>query len=199
MRGGFAMTKKARWTYGELLMKRWAISRDLLETFVAEGLPVFDEDNERLVYEDGIPGSIVISKFRVEDVERFERENEHLFEIVPTPIKLNADENFRGEDELGKRLTAEEVAVLFKMNVKKVRSMYKELGGMRLGRSYVFFERRVKDAIQKRTEICCPSAEGREATGEGVSDEEASIAVGKQDAAKTRKRLEREDLHGLFR
>jgi hypothetical protein len=193
------MAKKVRWTYGELLMKKWAVSRGLLETFVAEGLPMFDEDGERFVYDDGIPWGIDTYKFRTEDVERFERENEHLFEIVPTPIKLNTDEDFSGDDELGKRLTAEEVAVLFKMNVKKVRTMYKELGGMRLGRTYVFFERSVKDAIQKRTEVDSPSEERREATGEGVSDEEASIAVGKQDAAKTRKRLEREDLHGLFR
>jgi hypothetical protein len=192
------MAKKVRWTYGELLMKKWAISRGLLETFVAEGLPMFDEEDERLVYEGFIPGGIDTYKFMVEDVERFERENEHLFEIVPTPIKLNTDEDFSGDDELGKRLTAEEVAVLFKMNVKKVRSMYKELGGMRLGRTYVFFERSVKDAIQKRTEVDSPSEERREATGESVSNQEAGIAVGKQDAAKTRKRVERADRHGLF-
>jgi hypothetical protein len=193
------MEKKVRWTYGELLMKKWAVSRGLLETFVAEGLPMFDEDGERFVYDDGIPGGIDTYKFMVEDVERFERENEHLFEIVPTPVNLNTDEDFSGDGELGKRLTAEEVAVLFKMNVKKVRSMYKELGGMRLGRSYVFFERSVKDAIQERTEVGSPSAEGREATGEGVSDKEAGIWLGGQDAAKTRKRLEREDRHDLFR
>jgi hypothetical protein len=159
---------------------------------------MFDEDNERVVDVDEISGGIDIYKFRVEDVERFERENEHLFEIVPTPLKLNTDQDFSGDGELGKSLTAEEVAVLFKMNVKKVRSMYKELGGMRLGRTYVFFERSVKDAIQKRTEVDSPSEERREATGEGVSNQEAGIAVGKQDAAKTRKRVEREDRHGLF-
>ena len=96
-------------------------------------------------------------------------------------------------------MTAEEVAVLMKVNVKKVRSMYKELGGMRLGRNYLFFERSVQDAIQKRTEVDSPSAEGREATGEGVSDKEASIRLGGQDAAKARKRMEREDRHGLFK
>ena len=96
-------------------------------------------------------------------------------------------------------MTAEEVAVRMKMNVKKVRSMYKELGGMRLGRNYVFFERSVKNAIQERTEVGSPSAEGREATGEGVSDQEAGIGMGGQDAAKARKRLEREDRHGLYR
>jgi hypothetical protein len=102
-------------------------------------------------------------------------------------------------DGIDKRLTAEEVAALMKVNVKKVRSMYKDLGGMRLGRNYLFFERRVKDAIQKRTEVDSPSAEGREATGEGVSEKEAGIRLGGQDAAKARKRMEREDRHGLFK
>jgi hypothetical protein len=102
-------------------------------------------------------------------------------------------------DGIDKRLTAEEVAALMKVNVKKVRSMYKDLGGMRLGRNYLFFERRVKDAIQKRTEVDSPSAEGREATGEGVPHQEAGIGLGGQDAAKARKRMEREDRHGLFK
>ena len=119
--------------------------------------------------------------------------------MVPTPVKLNTDEDFSGEDELGKRLTAEEVAARMKMNVKKVRSMYKELGGMRLGRNYVFFERSLENAIQKRTEVGSPSEKRREATGEGVSDKEAGIGMGGQDAAKARKRLEREDRHGLYR
>jgi hypothetical protein len=187
------MTEKVRWTYGELLRKRWNVSQILLETFVAEGLPVFDENDERFVYEDGIPGTIDTYKFRIEDVERFEMENRNLF-----PADLN-QENSDAKDGFGKRMTAEEVAVRMKMNVKKVRSMYKELGGMRLGRNYAFFERSLENAIQERTEVGSPSAEGREATGEGVSDKEAGIAVGKQDAAKTRKRMEREDRHGLYR
>ena len=70
---------------------------------------------------------------------------------------------------------------------------------MRLGRNYVFFERSLENAIQKRTEVDSPSAERREATGEGVSDKEAGIGMGGQDAAKARKRLEREDRHGLYR
>ena len=193
------MEKKVRWTYGELLRKKWDITYSLLYTFVEHGLPIYNDEGARLHPDDDEVPDVDNGMFKVEDVERFERENEHLFEIVPTPVKLNTDEDFSGDNDLGKRLTAEEVAALMKVNVKKVRTMYKELGGMRLGRTYVFFERSVKDAIQKRTEVDSPSAEGREATGEGVSDEEASIAVGKQDAAKTRKRLEREDLHDLFR
>ena len=50
--------KKERWIHGELLIKRYAISQVLLETSVSEGIPVFDENDERFVYEDGIPGSV---------------------------------------------------------------------------------------------------------------------------------------------
>ena len=44
--------KKERWIYGELLIKRWGISQVLLETSVSEGIPVFDENDERFVYEN---------------------------------------------------------------------------------------------------------------------------------------------------
>jgi hypothetical protein len=50
--------KKERWIHGELLIKRYAISQVLLETTVADGLPAFVENDENLVYEDGIPGSV---------------------------------------------------------------------------------------------------------------------------------------------
>ena len=190
--------KNERWIYGELLQKKWGVSRSLLTVFVRDGLPIYDPDGRPFYDEDGIP-DIDTYKFKPEDIERFEREKSHLIEIVPSSMRLNQGEDANEGDELGKRLTAEEVAALMKVNVKKVRTMYKELGGMRLGRSYVFFERSVKDAIQKRTEVDSPSAEGREATGEGVSNKEAGIGMGGQDAAKARKRLEREDRHGLYR
>ena len=107
------MAEKVRWTYGELLRKRWNVSQILLETFVAEGLPVFDENDERFVYEDSIPGTIDTYKFRIEDVERFEIEKGHLF-----PAALN-QKNYDATDGLGKRMTAEEVAVLYEDECQK--------------------------------------------------------------------------------
>jgi hypothetical protein len=50
--------KKERWVHGELLIKRYAISQVLLEINVADGLPTFDENDERFVYEDGIPETV---------------------------------------------------------------------------------------------------------------------------------------------
>ena len=102
-------------------------------------------------------------------------------------------------DELGRRMSAEEVADYLGLDEKTVRQYYRELGGMRLGRLFLFFERSILNAIQKRTEMDCPSAEGREETGKKISDSEGSEGLGSQDDPKTARRMEREDRHGLRR
>ena len=103
------------------------------------------------------------------------------------------------EKELGKKLGTKEVAQYLGLDEKTVRSYYRELGGMRLGRRYVFFERRFIDAVQKRTKMDCPSQEGREEKEQSVSNKEGGHGLGSQDAAKTRQRLAKEDRHGLYR
>ena len=102
------------------------------------------------------------------------------------------------QEDLGQVLSAEEVAKYLGLDVKTVRQYYLELGGMRLGRKYLFFERRMIDAIQERTELDCPSAERWEEKGEGVSDKETGFSMGSENEAKTRQRVEREDRHNLF-
>ena len=102
------------------------------------------------------------------------------------------------KQELGERIGVSEVAELLGIDKKTVRENYDQLGGMRLGRLYLFFERSVINAIQKETEMDSPSAEGWEETGESISGEEGGSGVGSQDAPKTRQRMEQEDLHGLF-
>ena len=102
------------------------------------------------------------------------------------------------QENLGRSLSAESVAKYLGLDVKTVRQYYRELGGMRLGRRYLFFERSIVNAIQKGTELDCPSAERWTEAGEGICDEEASVDMGSQDEAKTHQRLEREDRHGLF-
>lgn len=55
--------------------------------------------------------------------------------------------------ELGKRLSVQEVAILFGVDARFVRQHYKELGGMRLGnRVYIFFEKEVINAVQRQNE-----------------------------------------------
>ena len=102
------------------------------------------------------------------------------------------------QEDLGQVLSAEEVAEYLGLDVKTVRQYYRELGGMRLGRKYLFFERRMINAIQERTELDCPSAERWEEKGEGVSDKETGFSMGSENEAKTRQRVEREDRHNLF-
>ena len=57
------------------------------------------------------------------------------------------------QENLGRSLSAESVAKYLGLDVKTVRQYYRELGGMRLGRRYLFFERSIVNAIQKRTEL----------------------------------------------
>ena len=102
------------------------------------------------------------------------------------------------EQELGKRLTVDEVASFLGVDKKTVRENYNKLGGMRLGRLYLFFERSVINAIQKETQMDSPSAEGWEEEGESVSDEKTGFDLGGQKEAKTRQRVEREDRHNFF-
>jgi len=102
------------------------------------------------------------------------------------------------EKDLGKSLCTQEVAVYLGLDVKTVRKYYRNLGGIRLGHQYRFFEKEIYNAIQKRTTMDCPSEEGREEAEQGISNEKGSYRVGNEDAAKTRRRLGGEDRHNIF-
>ena len=108
------------------------------------------------------------------------------------------------QEELGKALCAQEVATYLGMDVKFVRKNYQSLGGVRLGRHYRFFERRLINAISnEEREIQSPSAEdnrGRSGTPEGkyIPDQEGCVELGSGNADKAYKRMEREDRHGLL-
>ena len=101
-------------------------------------------------------------------------------------------------NQLGQVLNAKQIAEYTGLDVKTIRKYYRELGGIRLGSRIVFFEKEFINAIQKRKELDCPSAEEWAETGENVPDEERGNGVGSRDEAKTRKRLDQEDRHGLF-
>jgi hypothetical protein len=102
------------------------------------------------------------------------------------------------ERSLGKALRAQEIAQYLDVDVKTVRKYYRELGGIRLGRHYRFFEKEIYYAIQKRTEVDSPSEEREPEIGKGIFDQEGSQGLGIQDEAKACQRLEQEDRHGLF-
>ena len=192
------MEKNDKWVYGEIVRKWWGISERTLATIVYDnGIQAYDVNNELLdvdeasgYFSDGL-------KFKLDDIEEFELQNEHLLKNKNTENQI-IEAQSNTEDELGKRLTAKEVAEKIGVDVKTVRANYLELGGMRLGRQYVFFERRLNNAIQERTEMDCPGAERGAQKGEGFSEERGSVDVGSQNEAKTRQRVEREDRHNLF-
>ena len=102
------------------------------------------------------------------------------------------------KNQLGQVLSAKAVAKYLDLDVKTVRKYYRELGGIRLGSRIVFFEKEFINAIQTRIKLDRPGAKERAETGESVPDEERGNGVGSRNAAKTRKRLEQEDRHGLF-
>jgi hypothetical protein len=103
------------------------------------------------------------------------------------------------DNKLGRALNAKDLAAYLGLDPKTIRKYYRELGGIRLGSRIVFFEKEFINAIQTRIKLDRPGAEEWAETGESVPDEERGNGVGSRDAAKTRKRLDQEDRHGLFR
>jgi hypothetical protein len=102
------------------------------------------------------------------------------------------------DNKLGRALNAKDLSAYLGLDPKTIRKYYRELGGIRLGSRIVFFEKEFINAIQTRIKLDRPGAEERAETGESVPDEERGNGVGSRDAAKTRKRLDQEDRHGLF-
>ena len=104
-------------------------------------------------------------------------------------------------NKLGQALNTKQVSEYLGLDPKTVRKYYRELGGIRLGRHYRFFEKEICNAVQKQkwNEVDCPSEEEREETEQSVSNEEGSGGLGSQDATKARERLAKEDRHGLYR
>ena len=200
------MGEKDGWVCGEKLRIRWGIGRKKLRNFVNDyGLPLYFEIQEKirkigsfLDPEKKHNFNVDIYWFKMVDVERFESNYEHLIKKDKNIGNTIIETQSNNEDEPGRRLTAKEVAEKIGVDVKTVRANYLELGGMRLGRQYVFFERRLNNAIQERTEMDCPGAERGAQKGEGFSEERGSVDLGSQNEAKTRQRVEREDRHNLF-
>jgi len=102
------------------------------------------------------------------------------------------------EEELGKVLSTKELSEILGADEKTIRKYYQRLGGIRIGRHYKFFEKEVINAIQTWNEVFRTNKEEQTEKRKGFSDEERSSRLGSQNEAKARKRVEREDKHGLF-
>ena len=102
-------------------------------------------------------------------------------------------------DDLGKSLTTAEVAKYLDLDTKTVRKYYRQLGGIRIGRRYRFFEKEVCNAIQTWNEVYWTDKEERKEKGKGFHNQEGCAGLGSRDEKEIRRRLEREDTHNLFR
>tara|TARA_B100000614_G_scaffold261281_1_gene290390 strand:+ start:961 stop:1290 length:330 start_codon:yes stop_codon:yes gene_type:complete len=107
------------------------------------------------------------------------------------------------EKILGKRVTPEELAEYLGVNVKTVRQHYQKLGGLRLGKRYIFFERRILDAIStEKWEMESPGQEDLwESTteeGKNLEDQERGNRMGGRNEGRRSTNLAREDRHNLL-
>jgi hypothetical protein len=100
---------------------------------------------------------------------------------------------------LGETISVKELAEYLNINEKTVREHYLDFNGIKVGNRYRFFEREVINAIQKsQKQIYSSGQEERSATGESLSDAEGGESVGSQDEKAVRRRVERQDKHGLL-
>jgi DNA-binding transcriptional regulator YhcF (GntR family) len=102
------------------------------------------------------------------------------------------------EEELGKKLTVQELATFLGVNEKTVRKHSQELGGIRLGRKFIFFERKVIDALSnEKWEMESPSEKEWKTEREDIQNKERGTGMGKQNAD-IRRRVGRPDPHNLL-
>jgi len=100
------------------------------------------------------------------------------------------------QKQLGRPLKTKDVAIFLGVDVKTVRQYYQELGGIRLGRHYLFFEKEVINAIQKKRQVGSSSTKKRQKEGEEISDKKRGHQLGKRNAEKSVQRLS--EKHDLF-
>jgi hypothetical protein len=112
----------------------------------------------------------------------------------------------RINEELGRPMSAQEVAAYLDIDVKTARKYYQQLGGIRIGSRYKFFEMEVCDAVQKNrnekwqetNSVYWPSEKRREEDRKTVQDEESGSGMGNDDEKSIKRRLAKKDKHGLF-
>ena len=102
------------------------------------------------------------------------------------------------KESLGKEVSVRELSQTLGLNKKTIRSHYDELGGVKIGRRFKFYEKEVLRAIQKRKKDLRTSKKERSEERESVSDSQRSESMGSRDEKVIRRRVERDDKHGLL-
>ena len=100
---------------------------------------------------------------------------------------------------LGNALTVKELAEYLNVNEKTIRENYRQFGGIKIGRHYRFFTKEVANALEKRQEqIYSTSKAERKTERESISDPERGKNLGVSNEKNVRRRMERDDRHGLL-
>jgi hypothetical protein len=106
---------------------------------------------------------------------------------VPTVLK----------EELGQALGSRELSSYIGLDEATVRKYYLSLGGIRIGTKYLFFEKEVFRAIQKRTKVDWSDTDKwQEEDPEAISDQAGGLELGGGAEKKARVRLD--DPYGIF-
>ena len=102
------------------------------------------------------------------------------------------------EKELGRTLSTKELSEILGADAKTIRKYYQELGGIRIGSHYKFFEKEVINAIQTRNKLYWTSKEEWESDRESIQEKRGCEELGSQDAIAVRRRMAQKDKHGLL-
>lgn len=102
------------------------------------------------------------------------------------------------DEKLGRVMSAIELASYLGLDEKTIRQYYHTLGGIRLGRRILFFEKEVIDAVQKRSKMGSPSESQWEEEGKDLPEQERGNSLGKRKPVKSRGDLAGEDKHGVL-
>ena len=82
------------------------------------------------------------------------------------------------EKQIGRSMNTKEVDDFLNIDVSTVRRYYKILGGIRLGRTYRFFEKEVQYAIQERSKMDGSGTYKRKTKEEDIPHESRSQRMG---------------------
>lgn len=95
------------------------------------------------------------------------------------PIKERGYTMNHLEELLGETISVKDLAEYLKIDIKTVRKYYLQLGGVRLGRSYRFFEKEVHNAIQAWHKMARTGvSEEREVQKKDLPDQKGSNRMG---------------------
>ena len=105
------------------------------------------------------------------------------------------------ERYLGRCLSAREVSEYLRCDISTVYRHFRSLGGVKVGSSYKFFEKRLIDALLGQTETAVDSSSPvlRQEISQLSQQQGRSQGMGvKQEAGAGKRRASRRDPHGLL-